>query len=166
MPSIKQPHSGDVARVAEVSRAPVPAVANGNRFVSSDLRLRLEQAVAQLGYRPDTIARSLKNRRTGTIGLVIPSIVSHFWAPGVRGAEAVLAGGGFRLVPAKTGEEGARAEASLEGLLEYRVDGVTFAPPAGSQRKHYDAYPASGRPLVCIERTVPEVVADYVGVDG
>ena len=164
--ALKEPRSGDVARLAGVSRATVSAVVNGNKFVSDDLRVRVEQAIAQLGYRPDGIARSLKSSRTATIGLVIPSIESHFWAPVVRGAEAVLAESGYRLVLANTDEEGVRAEAALEGLLEHRVDGVLIAPPAGSQRRHYDAYLSSGRPLVCIERTVPGVETDYVGVDG
>jgi DNA-binding LacI/PurR family transcriptional regulator len=155
-----------VARLAGVSRATVSAVVNGNKYVSDELRERVKQAIAQLGYRPDGIARSLKSSRTATIGLVIPSIESHFWAPVVRGAEAVLSVAGFRLVLANTDEEGPRAEAALEGLLEHRVDGVLIAPPAGSLRRHYAAYIASGRPLVCIERRVPGVEADYVGVDG
>jgi LacI family transcriptional regulator len=155
-----------VARLAGVSRATVSAVVNANKFVSDDLRLRVEQAIAQLGYRPDGIARSLKSRRTATIGLVIPSIESHFWAPVVRGAETVLAEASHRLVLANTDEDGGRAQIALEGLLEHRVDGVIIAPPAGSLQRHYEAYLASGRPLVCIERTVPGVIADYVGVDG
>jgi LacI family transcriptional regulator len=165
-PQLKQPRSGDVARLAGVSRATVSAVVNGNKYVSDDLRERVEQAIAQLGYRPHGIARSLKSSRTATIGLVIPSIESHFWAPVVRGAEAVLAEAGYRLVLANTDEEGTRAETALEGLLEHQVDGVLIAPPAGSTRRHYAAYLASGRPLVCIERTVPGVETDYVGVDG
>jgi DNA-binding LacI/PurR family transcriptional regulator len=163
---LKPPRSDDVARLAGVSRATVSAVVNGNKYVSDDLRVRVEQAIAQLGYRPHGIARSLKSSRTATIGLVIPSIESHFWAPVVRGAEAVFAEAGYRLVLANTDEEGARAEAALEGLLEHQVDGVLIAPPAGSKRRHYEAYLASGRPLVFIERTVPGVEADYVGVDG
>jgi LacI family transcriptional regulator len=164
--AVKQARSGDVARLAGVSRATVSAVVNGNKYVSDELRARVEQAIAQLGYRPDGIARSLKSSRTATIGLVIPSIESHFWAPVVRGAEAVLTAYGFRLVLANTDEEGPRAEIALEGLLEHRVDGVMIAPPAGSLSRHYAAYLASGRPLVCIERQVLGVEADYVGVDG
>src|SRR5438309_2345338 len=164
--AVKQARSGDVARLAGVSRATVSAVINGNKYVSDELRERVEQAIAQLGYRPDGIARSLKSNRTATIGLVIPSIESHFWAPVVRGAEAVLTASGFQLVLANTDEEGARAETALEGLLEHRVDGVMIAPPAGSLSRHYAAYLASGRPLICIERKVLGVDADYVGVDG
>jgi LacI family transcriptional regulator len=163
---VKQAHSGDVARLAGVSRATVSAVVNGNKYVSDELRARVEQAIAQLGYRPDGIARSLKSSRTATIGLVIPSIESHFWAPVVRGAEAVLAADGLRLVLANTDEEGPRAELALEALLEHRVDGVLIAPPAGSLSRHYAAYQASGRPLIFIERRVQGVEADYVGVDG
>ncbi len=163
---LKAPRSDDVARLAGVSRATVSAVVNGNKYVSDDLRTRVEQAIAQLGYRPHGIARSLKSSRTATIGVIIPSIESHFWAPVVRGAEAVFAEAGYRVVLANTDEEGPRAEAALEGLLEHQVDGVLIAPPAGSKRQHYAAYLASGRPLVCIERTVPGVEADYVGVDG
>ncbi len=165
-PAPREARSGDVARLAGVSRATVSAVVNDNKFVSDELRERVLQAIGQLGYRPDGIARSLKSSRTATIGLVIPSIESHFWAPVVRGAEGALAESGFRLVLANTDENGDRAEAALEGLLDHRVDGVLIAPPAGSQYHHYRAYLQSGRPLVFIERTVVGVTTDYVGVDG
>src|SRR5205814_1263537 len=133
---------------------------------SEELRGRVEYAIQQLGYRQDAIARSLKTSRTSTVGLVIPSIESHFWAPVVRAVEGTLAELGYRVVLANTDEDGARAEAALELLLQHRVDGVIVVPPGGSEPHHYQAYVQSGRPLVFIERAVPGVDADYAAVDG
>src|SRR4051794_28423265 len=105
----RQPSSVDVARVAGVSRATVSAVVNGNKYVSDELRARVQAAIETLSYRPDAIARSLKVNRTSVVGLVIPSIESHFWAPVVHGVEAALAEVGYRLLLANTDEEGDRA---------------------------------------------------------
>lgn len=157
--------SADVARLAGVSRATVSAVVNANKFVTASTRERVLQAIALLEYRPDAIARSLKISRTNTIGLILPSIESPFWPPVARAVESPLREHGYRLFLTNTDEDSAVADLAIESFLESRVDGAIAAPPAGVRRRPYEAFVATGRPLVFIERAIPEIDADCVMVD-
>jgi len=157
--------SADVARLAGVSRATVSAVINANKFVTGATRERVLQAIALLEYRPDAIARSLKISRTNTIGLILPSIESPFWPPVARAVEYPLRERGYRLFLTNTDEDSAVADVAMESFLETRVDGAIAAPPAGVRRRPYEAFVATGRPLVFIERAIADVDADCVMVD-
>jgi len=68
----------DVARLANVSIATVSAVINGKSTVSEHSALRVRKAMEALDYHPDQVARSLKVRRTATIGMLIPTSRTHF----------------------------------------------------------------------------------------
>src|SRR5204863_4802928 len=63
---------GEIARRAGVSRSTVSYALSGRRAVSTETRKRIEQVIAEVGYRPNAAARALKEGRTRTIGLVIP----------------------------------------------------------------------------------------------
>ena len=70
----------DVASKAEVSIATVSRVVNGNRPVHSDIRERVLKAVQELDYRPNYLARGLRQSNTCMIGLIIPDNSNPFYA--------------------------------------------------------------------------------------
>lgn len=69
----------DVARLAKVSVATVSATISGKKYVSPELKERVQQAIAEIGYRPNVVASQLKLGRTHLIGLVIPDISNPFY---------------------------------------------------------------------------------------
>ncbi|MCL4370995.1 MAG: LacI family transcriptional regulator, partial [Chloroflexi bacterium] len=69
----------DVAKRAGVSTATVSLVLNRTRFVSEELTRRTTEAMEELDYRPDAVARSLRRQSTETIGVLIPTILSPFY---------------------------------------------------------------------------------------
>ena len=75
----KTPGIYDVAKEARVSVFTVSAVVNGKSHVGKALRQRVEGAIQKLNYRPNLLARSLANRRTHTIGIVVPDIQNPFF---------------------------------------------------------------------------------------
>lgn len=77
----------DVAKLAGVSISTVSSVINKNKNVSDELRQRVEAAIKELGYQTNPVARSLKNRRTGAVGVIIPNITSIFFAQVLKGME-------------------------------------------------------------------------------
>src|SRR5689334_18685240 len=86
----------DVAERAGVSVATVSYVLNnGPRPVSSEARARVEEAVAELGYYPNELARSLRLQQSSTIGLILPSIVNPVFAEIARELESVCTQEGF-----------------------------------------------------------------------
>ncbi len=74
----KQVTLHDVARLANVSIATVSAVVNGKNGVSAKLTKQVKEAMANLDYHPDLIARSLKVGRTHTIGMIVPDVTKSF----------------------------------------------------------------------------------------
>ena len=82
MPTIKE-----VAKLARVSVGTVSNILSGTSAVSPELRDRVEQAIAQLNYHPNHIARSLKSRRSHTLAIVVSDITNPFFPLVVRGAE-------------------------------------------------------------------------------
>jgi len=81
----------DVARLARVSVMTVSAVVNGKGGVSPELTQRVEEAIAALDYHPNEVARSLKVKRTSTIGLVVPDVSNFFSTMCSRGLKPRLA---------------------------------------------------------------------------
>src|SRR6476469_7835318 len=90
----------DVARRAGFSRTTVSYVLNERADVSSPAATRAEilRAAAELGYRPNGIARSLVSRKTRTLGVLVPSLQSAFEAEIVNGVQAACACRGYRIL--------------------------------------------------------------------
>src|SRR5687767_477208 len=77
----------DIARRAGVSTATVSNVINGTRYVSPELHERVTSAVLELDYRPNAVAKSLRKKRTSTIGLIVPDNSNPFFAEVAKGVE-------------------------------------------------------------------------------
>ena len=114
----------DVARRAQVSKSTVSNVVRGSDVVAPATRRRVEDAIRELRYRPDGVARALRRRSTGLIGLVVPDAVNPFYAQLAVGIERELRRFGHGLVMANTDGDSAVEAAQLEALLERRADGV------------------------------------------
>lgn len=118
----------DVARAAGVSTATVSRVVNDTDYpVSARSRERVIDAVQQLGYMPNHLAKGLLKRRTDTIGLVIPDISNPFYPEVARGVEDVASAGDRAVVLCNTDYDVTRTQESLRVLLKRRVDGLIVA---------------------------------------
>jgi DNA-binding LacI/PurR family transcriptional regulator len=146
----------DVARLADVSVATVSAVINKNKFVSDPLAERVMQAIAQLNYKPNLVARSLKMQETKTIGLIFTNTTSPIWPPLVRTAQQVTQQAGFDTFLVTTDEDVEREKMSLHSLLSKRIDGLLIAPAVSDSYEHIQEA-ALTLPVIAIERCVPGV---------
>src|SRR5579859_2265984 len=114
----------DVAKTAGVSIQTVSRVLNQTGQTSLATRQRVQQAIEQLGYRPNHIARSLATNRTFTLGLIVPDITNPFFPDIVRGAEQVAIEHGYTIFLCNTNEQPEREMAALTMLEAHRVDGI------------------------------------------
>jgi LacI family transcriptional regulator, galactose operon repressor len=143
----------DVARTAGVSVATVSYVLNGGpRPVSEARRRRVLQAVADLGYRPNAIARSLRARRTRILGLVLPDSANPYFAALAKAIEEAAAAREYQVIVANAAERPEREAAHIEALLRLQVDGL-FWIPADLRRATRDA-PRPAVPTVQVDRTL------------
>ncbi len=140
----------DVAKRAGVSPMTVSRVVNGSGEVSARLRARVEQALAETGYMPNTLARSLRARRTDTIALLLPDMTNPFFTTVAQGVETAAREAGYSLLLANS-DESEEEELRLAAMLVQRqVDGLLVVPAGG------------GGELIrfCHERGVRVVVVD------
>ena len=114
----------DVAKLAGVSYQTVSRVINDNPHVSPTTRQRIQEIIAETGYRPNRIARSLVTARTATIGLVVPDISNPFFSAIAQGVEQVAYAHGYNVLLCNTGEDASRELEVLHTLDERFVDGV------------------------------------------
>jgi LacI family transcriptional regulator, galactose operon repressor len=125
-PTKKRPTQADVARIAGVSQAMVSYVLNNNAAisVSTDTWQRILDAIEEVGYVPDNVARSLRTRKTYTLACVIPDITNPFHPVFAQGIQHVAEQYGYDLILYNTERLAEREQKVLRSLQQRRVDGV------------------------------------------
>lgn len=158
MTSIKQ-----VAAAAGVSTATVSRVLANKNNVSGEARARVDAAIAQLGYRPNLVARSLRSQRSSTIGLVVSDIRNPFFTAVGRAVEDAAYERGFRVVMCNTDEDPEKESLYLALMRDENVAGVIVSPaPQDAPRS---ANWSLGLPVVVIDREPPHAGLDSVVLD-
>ncbi|GAA1993700.1 LacI family DNA-binding transcriptional regulator [Kitasatospora viridis] len=117
----------DVAERAGVTKQTVSNVLSGRVAVRPATAARVHAAIAELGYTPNLVARSLATGSTRTVGLLVPGVTSYFYAELVEQVEDVLDAHGYHLLLRTTRLDGERARRHLAGLVSRGVDGLLIA---------------------------------------
>ncbi|GHH03168.1 LacI family DNA-binding transcriptional regulator [Streptomyces lanatus] len=120
----------DVARSAGVSVATVSHVLNGTRPVLPHTRQAVLDAMEELGYTPNTLARSLVTSRTRSIGLAVSAISNPYFTEILQGVEAAALEHGYSLLIADPHDDPEHERKVAQLLHERRVDGMIVAPSA------------------------------------
>jgi LacI family transcriptional regulator len=154
----------DVARRAGVSTMTVSRVINNTGQVGEETRRRVEAAVAELGYVPNSLARSLRIKRTKTLALVLTDITNSFFTTVARGVEDTASRQGFNVFFCNTDESAAEQATYLQALVERQVDGVLLVP-AGGSGGGVGFLQGHGVPVVLIDRIIPGYQMDVVRGD-
>jgi LacI family transcriptional regulator len=145
----------DVARRSGVSIATVSNVLHDTAPVAEATRRRVLEAIDELGYRSNEVARSLKRRSTQTLGVVIPDALNPFNATIALQIERRAHRDGFAVLVAETENDPDTEAAQVRALVGRRVDGVIFpAVTAGS-----------AIPSELLDRGVPVVAVSFEGSD-
>lgn len=154
----------DVAERARVSVATVSAVLNRNKYVSPELAARVRTSVADLHYRPNGLARSLKQQKAHILGLVLSDITNPFFTTLVRAVEDTARGAGYTLLLGNTDEDVAKEETYVELLRSRQVDGLILVASAG-EHAYLPELLNAGLPVVCVDRSLVALGADSVLTD-
>lgn len=155
----------DVAQHAGVSTATVSRVLNGHAAPTEETRARVLAAIAELGYRPNALARSLRTTSTKTLGLVISDLVNPFFAEIARAVEEEARAHGYCVVVGNADENAEQQITYVRTLLDRRVDGLLVCP-ATDDASWVGEVVAAGVPLVLLDRTVPGADCPIVRADG
>jgi DNA-binding LacI/PurR family transcriptional regulator len=160
----QRPTIYDVARLAGVSTATVSRALNGTGQIAPSTRATIEAAVEQLGYRPNTIARSLVTKSTQTIALLLPDITNPFYAALVSGIQQTALAHGSTMLLCTTESDAEREEHYLRVLRSKQVDGALvdgLVLPSDRIARFVD----DGFPIVCLDRDIDSRSIPVVQVD-
>ena len=155
----------DVARSADVSVATVSHVINKTRFVSAELSQRVLDAMDELGYTPNGNARSLRLRKTHTIGLIVPDNTNPFFAELAHLVEEEGFRAGYVTVLGNATERAERELAYLQVLISKRVDGIILAASGHDPEMLGTVLERAGVPVVVVDRDVALPAAAIVVCD-
>jgi DNA-binding LacI/PurR family transcriptional regulator/fructoselysine-6-P-deglycase FrlB-like protein len=155
----------EVAKKAGVSPATVSRVISQFGYVSEATRNKVLTTIRELGYRPNTIARSMVTKATHTIGLVVTDITNPFFAQLARGVEEITWNNGYTLILANTDEDVARECAIIQALQEKQVDALIIVPASSNNAPHLFELLRQGIPIVLVDREVTDLPVDKVMVD-
>ena len=147
----------DVARVANVHPGTASRALNEDTrgLVNEETARRVLEAAAELGYRPNPIARGLKTNRSYTIGVLIPDLTNPLFPPILRGIEDRLEEGGYTPLMANTDNDPERERIDWHAMRARQVDGIVAAT---ARRDHelLDELIEAGIPVVLVNRRAPE----------
>ncbi len=139
----------DVARLADVSVSTVSLVFSQPHRVSESTRLRVQQAVDHLEYRPNGTARDLRVRKTNTIGVLLHNLSGPFYSELIRGVEEVADMLGLTTIAA--GCSSHQGQGSVRLLHEARIDGAIVLDPS-IESKELLRYARESLPVVVLDR--------------
>jgi LacI family transcriptional regulator len=160
----KNPTMRDVARRVGVSVQTVSAVINEKPGITIETRDRVLLAIQELGYRPFSVARSLRTRQTNTVALIVPDIANPSFSTIASAAEDLAHACGYSLIHYNTHESIEREASYIRTAAMRWVDGVLFV----SARDHMSALEtlqAAGIPCVAIDRIPQSYAGPSVTLD-
>lgn len=152
----------DIQRVTGLSLATISKHFNGGNVLPEN-RTAIEAAARELGFRVNAVARSLRSRRSRTVGVLVPELDNDFHLSVVAGVERGLSAHGIGLLVCSSHQAGSPGGAG-DLLLERQVDGVIAVPSAADVPSLHRAV-GLGVPVVVVDRLVEDLACDAVVLD-
>jgi len=150
----------DVAKLAGVSPTTVSRVLNNRGYISEKTRKKVEEAIKELNYYPNDIARSLFKKRTNFIGLILPTINNPFFSELALYIENICSNYGFKVILCNSLGQLEKEKSYAEMLIRHQVDGMIVC----SYNRGIEAYKNPKLPIVAIDHylspTIPVIGSD------
>lgn len=158
-----------IARELDVSVSTVSKALRDSVEISEDTRKKIKAFAKLYNYKPNNIALSLKNRKTRTIGIVLPEIVHDFFATVIGGIEEVANKQGYNVIICVSNNSFDREVMNMEMLANGSTDGFILSVAKETQQKedyhHLTEVINQGMPIVLFDRVVDQIVCDKVIID-
>ena len=158
-----------IAKELNVSISTVSKSIRNSTEIGEETRLKVQTYAKLYHYTPNNIALSLKNRKTKTIGIIIPEIVHHFFSTVINGVEHVANENGYNVIICLSDESFDKEVLNMEMLAKGSIDGFIMSLSKETQFKgdfnHITEVINQGMPVVMFDRVTDEILCDKVIID-
>lgn len=158
-----------IAKELDVSISTVSKSLRNSLEIGEDTRLKVQAFAKFYNYKPNNIALSLKNRKTKTIGIIIPEIVHHFFSTVINGVEQIANEKGYSVIICLSDDSFDKEVLNMEMLANGSIDGFIMSLSKETQFKadfhHISEVINQGMPVVMFDRVTNEVLCDKVIID-
>ena len=155
----------DIATKAGVSVATVSYVINNTRWVHEDKRRRVLEAIKELNYVPNAVARGLRIQKSNAISLIVSNITNPFYPDLARACEQVAAKHGYTVNVVNTDDDRGKLHEALNQLRGGRADGAVITSALPENRDEIEQLLKEGYPLVLASRLLDGLKVDSVAAD-
>jgi LacI family kdg operon repressor/LacI family transcriptional regulator len=153
---------GDVAKKAGVSRATVSRVLNQNyHYISDETRERVLRAIEEMDYRPNALAKGLKQMKTNMLGVVLSNLQNPFWSKVMEGIEDTCQNYGYSLLIANSREDMEKEIENMKSFMERQVDGI-IVNPTREENPFFQTLIERNFPVLFMNRKVKNGFANMV----
>ena len=158
-----------IAKELDVSISTVSKSLRDSPEISEDTRQKVQAFAKLYNYKPNLIALSLKNKKTKTIGIIIPEIVHHFFATVISGIEHIANEKGYNVIVCLSDESFDKEVINMEMLANGSIDGFIMSLSKETQQKkdfhHISEVINQGMPVVMFDRVTNDILCDKVIID-
>ena len=157
----------DIANKFNVSKTTISFILNGRaqeKRISGDLIKNVMKYVAEVGYKPNSLAKSLRTGKSNTIGLMVEDISNPFFASIARLIEDRAYKNGYKIIYCSTDNNTEKTQDLISMFRDRHVDGYIMAPPEGIE-KDIESLINDGMPVVLFDRHLPKIDTDIVEID-
>ncbi|MFB4168275.1 substrate-binding domain-containing protein [Virgibacillus sp. JSM 102003] len=162
---MKRPTMADVAQHAKVSKSTVSQYLNKRfDYMGEETKKRIEESISELGYQANFIARSLKQRRTFTIGVIVANILHAFSTQVIRAIEDVCNEKDMHVIVCNADDDPKKERKYIDMLRAKQVDGLIVFP-TGENEDLYEGMIEEKYPLVFLDRMIEGLSVDAFLLD-
>ena len=158
-----------IAKELDVSISTVSKSLRNSLEIGEETRLKVQAFAKFYNYKPNNSALSLKNRKTKTIGIIIPEIVHHFFSTVINGIEQVANENGYSVIICLSDDSFDKEVLNMEMLANGSIDGFIMSLSKETQFKgdfhHISEVIDQGMPVVMFDRVTNEILCDKVIID-
>lgn len=155
-----------IARELDVSISTVSKSLRNSLEIGEETRLKVQAFAKYYHYKPNNIALSLKNRKTKTIGIIIPEIVHHFFSTVINGVEQIANENGYSVIICLSDDSFDKEVLNMEMLANGSIDGFIMSLSKETQQKgdfhHISEVINQGMPVVMFDRITDDILCDKV----
>src|ERR1700712_840706 len=157
----------DIANKLNISKTTVSFILNGRakeKRISEELVQRVLKFVEEVGYKPNSLAKSLRTGKSNIIGLMVENIADDFFANIARYIEDRAYQHGYKIIYCSTDNDAAKTRDMIALFRDRHVDGYIIAPPPGLEKDVAELI-KDEIPVVLFDRYFPDVDSNYVVTD-